>query len=131
MRSRMSTLGLGAALGLAMVLGTALPALAADVTGTWKWSVERNGQTRETTLKLKQEGDKLTGTITGRENTEIQIEDGKVDGDKVSFKVTMEFNGNKFVRTYEGKVSGDTIKGESKAERNGQTQSREWEAKKS
>src|SRR4051812_42506225 len=83
----------------------------ADATGTWKWSVERNGQTFETTLKLKQDKDKLTGTITGRNNTETMIEDGKVEGDDVSFQVTREFNGNKIVQKYKGKLSGDTIKG--------------------
>lgn len=109
----------------------AVPALAADPTGTWKWSVERNGQTFETTLKLKMEGEKLTGTISGRNNTETAIEDGKVDGDDVSFKVTREFNGNKFVQMYKGKLSGDTLKGKVEFERNGETRSRDWEAKKS
>jgi hypothetical protein len=117
-------------MALAIVLGLGSSALAADATGTWKWSVERNGNTFETTLKLKQEGEKLTGTISGRNNTENPIEDGKVVGDVVSFKVTREFNGNKFVFAYEGKVSGDSIKGEQKFERNGESQSREWEAKK-
>jgi hypothetical protein len=108
----------------------AVPALAADPTGTWKWSVERNGQTRETTLKLKQAEGKLTGTISGRDNTEIEIQDGKVEGADVSFKVTREFNGTKFVQTYKGKLSGDTIKGKVEFERNGEPQSRDWEAKK-
>ncbi|MGE3821687.1 MAG: hypothetical protein AB7I30_19925 [Isosphaeraceae bacterium] len=109
----------------------AVPAYAADPTGTWKWSVERNGQTFETTLKLKLEGGKLTGTVSGRNNTETPIEDGKVEGDDVSFKVTREFNGNKFTQTYNGKLSGDTITGKVEFEREGQTQSRDWEAKKS
>jgi hypothetical protein len=103
----------------------------ADATGTWKWSIERNGQTFETTLKLKQEGEKLTGTISGRNNTETDIEEGKVDGDEVSFQVTREFNGNKFVQKFKGKVEGDTIKGKVEFERNGETMSRDWEAKKS
>ncbi|MDB5353492.1 MAG: hypothetical protein JWN86_4739 [Planctomycetota bacterium] len=109
----------------------AVPALAADPTGTWKWTTERNGQKTETTLKLKQDGKALTGTISGRNNTETAIEDGKVDGDDVSFTVTREFNGNKFVQKYNGKLSGETIKGKIEFERNGEKQSRDWEAKKS
>jgi hypothetical protein len=101
----------------------------ADVTGTWKWSVERNGQTFETTLKLKQDGEKLTGKITGRQGNETEIEDGKVKGEAVSFKVTREFNGTKVVMAYQGKLSGDSIKGDTKFERDGQEQTREWEAK--
>jgi len=118
-----------AALGLVVVLGGGSPAMAADATGTWKWSVERNGQTFETTLKLKQDGEKLTGTITGRQGNETEIEDGKVKDDAVSFTVTREFNGNKVVMKYQGKLSGDSIKGDTKFERDGQEQTREWEAK--
>lgn len=131
MRTRTSIWLFTAALGLVVVLGMGAPALAADATGTWKWSVERNGQTFETTLKLKQDGEKLTGTISGRNNTENPIEDGKVSGENVSFKVTREFNGNKIVFTYQGKLSGDTIKGETKFEREGEETKRDWEAKRS
>jgi hypothetical protein len=38
-----------------------------DLTGTWKISfTNQNGQVRETTIVLKLEGDKLTGTVSGR-----------------------------------------------------------------
>jgi hypothetical protein len=117
-----------AAFGLLIVLGVGTPALAADPTGTWKWTVERNGQTFEPTLKLKLEGSSLTGTITGRQS-DTPIEEGKFVDDVVSFKVTREFNGNKIVMAYEGKLSGDTIKGTTKFARDGETQSRDWEAK--
>ncbi len=117
------------ALGLAVMLGVGSPATAADATGTWTWTVERNGNTIETTLKLKQDGEKLTGTISGRQGSETAIEDGTVKDDTVSFKVTREFNDNKFVIMYQGKVSGDTIKGETKFEREGEERTREWEAK--
>jgi hypothetical protein len=129
MRLRSSAWWCAAALGLVVVLGSGNPAVAADATGTWKWSVDRNGTTIETTLKLKQDGEKLTGTISGRNNTESEIEDGKVADGKVSFKVTREFNGNKIVFTYMGKLSDDTIKGETKFERDGNSQTRDWEAK--
>src|SRR3954452_3068989 len=77
----------------------------AAATGTWKWSVERNGQTFETTLKLKQDGEKLTGTISGRNNTETDIEEGKVKDGEVSFQVTRMFGDNKIVQKYHGKLS--------------------------
>jgi hypothetical protein len=112
------------------VLGVGNPALAADVTGTWKWTVERNGNTIETTLKLKQDGEKLTGTISGRQGSnDIEIEEGKVKDDTVSFKVTRTFGDNKIVMKYQGKLSGDSIKGDTKFERDGEEQSREWLAK--
>ena len=82
----------------------------------------------EATLKPNQDGEKPSGTITGRQNTETEIEDGKVK-DAVSFKVTREFNGNKVVMNYQGKLAGDTIKGDTKSERDGEEQTREWTAK--
>jgi hypothetical protein len=100
-----------------------------DPTGTWTWSVPgRDGNTREVTAKLKLDGDKLTGSISGRQN-DTNIEDGKLSGDTISFKVTREFNGNKIVQKFSGKISGDSIKGKIESEREGQPTSRDWEAK--
>jgi hypothetical protein len=101
----------------------------ADPSGTWKWSVTRNGQTRETVLHLKMEGDKLTGGIPGRDGQETKIDEGTFKDGEVSFDVTRERNGQKTTMKYKGKVTGDTIKGTISFERDGQTQSREWEAK--
>jgi hypothetical protein len=98
-------------------------------TGTWKWSVTRNNQTREATLKLKLEGDKLTGAMLGRDNQETAIENASYKDGEVAFSVTRERNGQKFTSKYKGKVSGDTIKGTIESERDGQTRSRDWEAK--
>jgi hypothetical protein len=85
------------------------------------------------TLKLKVDGEKLTGTLSspGRDGqtTETKIAEGKVKGEEVSFTVTREFNGNKMVSKYNGKVSADAIKGKIESERNGTPQSRDWEAK--
>jgi hypothetical protein len=103
----------------------------ANATGTWKWTVEFNGQKRDMTLKLKQEGDKLTGAMIGRNNNETAIDDGTIKDGNVSFTVTRERNGQKFTTKYTGKVVGDTIKGKMEFERNGETQTRDWEATRS
>ena len=131
MRAR--TIGrFGSFLAVVAVMAFVVPALAEDkgkVDGTWKWSqAGQNGQTRESTVKLKQEGDKVTGVMVGR-NGETEIKDGKVKDGEVSFSVTREFNGNSFTAKYHGKVEGDTIKGKVETERNGQTRERDWEAK--
>ena len=81
------------------------------------------------TLKLKLDGDKLTGAMVGQNGQETAIEDGQFKDGEVSFKVTRERQGNKITTKYAGKVSGDTIKGKIESERNGQPQSRDWEAK--
>ena len=64
----------------------------------------------------------------GQEN-ETDIEDAKLSGEEISFKVTIERNGNKFTSNYKGKIEGDTIKGKIESDRGGNTQSRDWEAK--
>lgn len=101
------------------------------VDGTYKWSFTRqNGETMESTLKLKRDGEKLTGAVTGRQGNETEISDGKIGKDgMIAFTVTREFNGNSFTQKYEGKLEGDTIKGKISGERQGQAFSRDWEAK--
>ena len=112
------------------IVAAAVQAKAADnPTGTWKWSVPgRNGQTREMTLKLKLEGDKLTGAMLGRGGKENPIQDATYKDGTVSFKVVREWNGNKMTTTFTGKVSGDVIKGKIESDRAG-TKSHDWEAK--
>ena len=122
-------------LGLAAVLVFSLvhvdAAAAADPTGTWKWSVTFNNNTREMTLKLKLEGDKLTGAMVGRDGAETAIEEASFKDGTVTFSVTRERQGQKRTTKYSGKLEGDTIKGKSEFERNGEKQSRDWEAKRS
>jgi hypothetical protein len=95
-------------------------------TGTWKWTVTLGQRTRETTLKLKLEGDKLTGVTLGRNGTESPIQDVTYKDGEVSFKVVRERRGTRTTTSYTGKVTGDTIKGKTQF---GNNESRDWEAK--
>ncbi len=116
-------------------LGALGQAQAADATGTWTWSTpgRNGGPDRVSTLKLKVDGTKLTGTLSspgrGGAATDIEIKEGKVKGDEISFNVVREFNGNTMTTKYNGKVTADSIKGKIESERNGQPVSRDWEAK--
>jgi hypothetical protein len=104
-------------------------AFGADVTGKWTAEVPgRGGTPRTQTFTLKQDGSALTGTASGMQGQENPISEGKVDGDKVSFAVKVEFNGNAFKMTYSGEVKGDEIK--MKQTREGSDQVREFTAKK-
>ena len=98
-------------------------------TGTWKWSVKMGDQTREFSLKLKLDGDKLTGSMPGRDGKETPIADGKYKDGELSFSITREREGRKMTSKYAGKITGDTLKGKVEFTREGQTQSRDWEAK--
>ena len=100
---------------------------AGNVTGTWKWTTTQQGQERENTLKLKQEGDKLTGALVGRNDRETEITDGKVKDGEISFKITRQER----TTTYTAKLEGDTLKGkiEMPGRDGGAPRSRDWEAK--
>lgn len=138
-RKTLASLITAAACVLLAFTASTARAQSSDPTGTWTWSqpARNGGNPRVSTLKLKLEGDKLTGTLSmpgrgGGPAAATKIEDGKVKGDQVSFTVTREFNNNKIVSKYTGKLSGDTIKGKVETERNGESgPSRDWEAKRS
>jgi hypothetical protein len=92
------------------LLLTSMAAYAADVSGKWLAQVPtRGGETREATFNLKADGSALTGSVTTPRG-EVQISDGKIDGDEISFAQVMEFNGNQVKLLYKGKVAGDEIK---------------------
>jgi hypothetical protein len=114
--TRCVAIGRVLAVACLVVISPAALARAEDPSGNWKWTMAGRGggggggQTREVTAKLKLEGDKLTGTVAGR-NGDTAIEEGTFKDDTVSFQVTRERNGQKTVTKYSGKLSGDTITG--------------------
>ncbi len=61
-------------------------AAVADLTGTWKGTVDFGGNALELTYKLKADGDKLTGSITSSYG-ELPISDGKITGSDFSYKI--------------------------------------------
>ncbi len=88
---------------------SAIMALAADVTGTWKGEANPNGKGGPPNFTFKQAGSALTGTTSMRGN-DVEISNGKVDGDKISFEVTVEGQNGKMTTKYSGSVSGTTMK---------------------
>ena len=127
------TMMMGLIVGLALLSAKSSMAEDAkiDPTGTWKWEVTIQDQKREQTLKLKLEGDKLTGVMLGRDNAETPIEEAKLVKDEISFKYVRERNGQKFASVYKGKIDGDKIKGKIEMERDGQKSERDWLASRS
>jgi len=97
-----------------------------NAAGTWKWSLP--GQNGETILKLKQDGEKLTGSYTNQFG-KAEIMDGSLKDGDITFKVKREFNGQPFVIKYSGQLSGDKITGKGEFDVNGETRSLKWEAK--
>jgi hypothetical protein len=93
-----------------VVFLTTLTVFAENVGGTWKGSYPgRDGQTRESTIVLKAEGEKLTGTVAGGRGGDSEIKDGTIKGGDISFAVVRNFGGNEVTVKYKGKLAGDTI----------------------
>lgn len=96
-------------LALVALVCLSVAALAADVTG--KWAAETTGpqgNAQKIMMDLKQDGSKVTGTVSGR-GGDNPISDGKVDGDTVTFVQKMERNGQTMEIAFTGKISGDSI----------------------
>ena len=99
---------------LFLLLATA--AWAADVTGTWKGEVSTpDGNSFSLTYTFKQDAAKLTGAVLGPQGDPLPIDNGKVDGDKISFSVKVDFNGGT-VFSSEGTIKGDEITLKTKAD---------------
>ena len=95
-----------------MVLVLAVPVFAADVDGKWTGNVATGNGDLAVAFMFKADGEKLTGTTTGFDGSDVAISDGKVtDGGKnITFKVTLDFGGMPFVLNYKGVVSPAEIK---------------------
>jgi hypothetical protein len=99
-------------------------AFGAAIDGKWvsERKMNRGGEERTIiqTFDLKSDGAKLTGTVSmafgDMEPRTSEIKDGKIDGNKFSFKTVMSTPNGEFTTVYEGTVEGDTLKGASKRE---------------
>src|SRR5438128_505337 len=118
-----------AALTLSLaVLNSPLFAADHNLAGTWKATfTTQNGQTIESTLKLKQEGDKVTGKVSVAD-FELPISEGKIAGNAISFTVAVDRDDLKFTSKYKGTVASDTIKGKIHSDRDGQDHEYDWNA---
>ncbi len=87
----------------------AVSAFAADVDGKWTGSVSTPNGDFPQIFTFKADGAKLTGSMTFMEGMDVPIADGKIDGDNISFSVTLDF-GAPFKMTYTGVVSGNELK---------------------
>src|SRR5580765_1494460 len=100
------------ALASTLLIVAALPlaAFAADVTGIWKSEFDSQIGNQKYTFTFKQEGTKLTGKANsevGDRKREVELKEGKVDGDTISFVEMLNFQGNEIRISYAGKLSAD------------------------
>jgi hypothetical protein len=93
-----------------LIAAFAVAAFGADVDGKWKATFETpDGQKRDSMFDFKAEGSTLNGTLSSTRG-ESKIQDGKIEGDTITFNVIRNFNGQDFKMGYTGKLAGDEIK---------------------
>ena len=111
------------------LLVCSVAAFAADVTGNWKAEAEGPNGAMSRTFVLKVEGAKLTGETVSTFAGKSVIENGKVDGDNLTFVIHMKIQDNEMTMNYKGKVvSNDEIKFTAESAQGG-GQTIEWLAK--
>jgi hypothetical protein len=85
-------------------------AFGADISGKWTGSLAgMDGNDMTIAFTFKADGTTLTGfhILNG---TETPIKEGKIDGDNISFSVTLDLGGQETKIPHKGVVSGDQIK---------------------
>lgn len=99
-------------LTLALALGLATFAAAADLAGRWTSTFDSQIGEQKYVYVFAHDGDHLTGTATYDHSMgkgDSQLSAIKVDGDNVSFTEALNIGGNEITVTYTGKIAGDAL----------------------
>lgn len=80
-----------------------------DVTGTWDFEIDAEGQIIAATMTVEQDGAEFAGTMTTPFG-EARVRDGVVSGNEISFTIVIEA-GEPMEVTAEGTVEGDEASG--------------------
>jgi len=80
-----------------------------DLTGSWKGNFDLNGTSMPITFNLKSAGAAVTGTAEGMGAAPIEIHDGKVDGETLTFWLNADYQGQTYQLNYKGKVTPSQI----------------------
>jgi imidazolonepropionase-like amidohydrolase len=80
------------------------------LSGTWNLSVNLGQGEKPVTLNLQQEGDRLSGSVSGSLGTG-EISNASSTGGEVRFTVALEIEGQTKEATFTGTVTGDQIRG--------------------
>ena len=98
------------ALVLALLV-SATPAFAADVDGKWSGMISVDGAGEfPVAFEFKADGATLTGSTLSPDGMSVNIKDGKIDGDKITFLVSLDFGGMPLEIAYSGVVSPTELK---------------------
>ena len=112
-------------LSVALVLGLCGLARAGDEkvkpdpVGTWKCEYAIGDQQRTSTLTIKQDGDKLAGTMSWPDQKEAKLKDVKLKDGELTFSAVRELGETKIPVEYKFTIDGDKLKGKGAVESGG------------
>lgn len=92
------------------LLLTCVSVFAHDVDGKWAGTMSTPGGDANVVFSFKADGAMLTGSTAGPDGAEVKIADGKIDGNNLSFTVTVDFGGMPLIINYKGVLAGTEIK---------------------
>jgi hypothetical protein len=103
---------------------------AAGIDGTWKWTSYFGDRPIDSSVTLKLEGDKLTGSMPGfRRGRPTPIKNATFKDGELYFEIERGRDEFKSFSKYEGKLEGDTIKGTIETTiNNGEPREVDWDA---
>ena len=103
--------GIGLIALVLLVCGLAVAANQADPVGTWKCEYNIGDQKRTSTLMIKKDGDKLTGTMSWPDQKDTPLKDVKSKDGELTFSAERVLADNKLNIEYKFMVNGDALKG--------------------
>lgn len=83
----------------------------ADASGTWSATFDSQVGEQKYTFVFNVDGMTLTGTarssVAGAENPEVELQNGKVEGDTITFVENLSYQGQALAITYTGTMTSD------------------------
>jgi hypothetical protein len=120
-------------LPVALVLGLCGLARAADdkadPVGTWKCEYMIGDQQRTSTLTIKQDGDKLAGSMDWPDQKDAKLKDVKLKDGELTFSAERVLGDNKIPIDYKFTIDGDKLKGKGAVEAGGEKREFDIEGK--
>ncbi len=101
----------------------------ANPVGTWKCEYSIGEQKRTSTLTIKQDGDKLAGTMNWPDQKDAKLKDVKFKDGELTFSAERVLGDNKIPVDYKFTIDGDKLKGKGSVENAGNKNEFDIEAK--
>jgi opacity protein-like surface antigen len=98
------------AAGVVAVVLLAAPAFAHDVDGKWNGIVSTPMGDIPVAFEFKADGATLNGTSSAPDGSTLQIKDGKIDGQTITFVMSIDAGGVPLDLNYKGDVTAAEIK---------------------